>query len=40
MLSSTFHQSYLWIYRPIHDTDLFILSGVDLEYTEDNTFKI
>ena len=28
------YQSHLWIYRPIRRTDLFILSGDDLEYTK------
>ena len=26
----------LWIYRPMHRTDLFIVNGADLEYTEKN----
>ena len=24
---------FLWIYRPIHGTDLFIVNGADLEST-------
>ena len=34
LLSSMIQGCFLWIYRPIHNTDLVILSGADLEYTK------
>ena len=30
----------LWIYRPMHRTDLFIVNGADLEYNRKTPFKI